>query len=96
MRIIKAQQGQNLFDIAIQTMGSVMGVLLIADENDLSITAELSPGQELRIPDRVFDDAVVLSFKKGRIKPATSLSAAEEIQTIHYAVASYAGYNYWE
>ena len=71
MRTIKVMQGQSLFDVALQEMGSVEGVLKIALANGLSITEALSPDQKILVPDSLINRAVVQSFRSHALRPAT-------------------------
>lgn len=47
----RVKNGQNLFDMAIQEMGSALSVVELALVNGLSVTGGLTVGQELNIPD---------------------------------------------
>lgn len=92
MRIIKVKQGQSLFDVAIMWLGSALGALLIAGANDLSITAPLAAGQELKIPTQLLNKSTVSDFQKNGINPATAVRLNIDI---HYAVENYVVANYW-
>tara|TARA_R100000306_G_C4376675_1_gene142229 strand:- start:2253 stop:2540 length:288 start_codon:yes stop_codon:yes gene_type:complete len=77
MRLIKVLSGQTVFDIALQELGSAVGVLDIALLNGISITETLTPGQTLNVPDYVLEKNVVADFKKNGIRPATADSDSE-------------------
>ena len=47
---MKVLQGQTIFDIAIQELGSVEGAFALAVLNGISITDELTSGHELLLP----------------------------------------------
>jgi hypothetical protein len=49
MKTIKVQDGQNIFDIALQYYGDVSAIVRVAQDNGISITQNLTAGQELKI-----------------------------------------------
>jgi hypothetical protein len=49
--IIIAQHNQSLFDLAIQFFGSVQAVFDVANVNLLSVTDQLTAGQEITLPE---------------------------------------------
>ena len=61
-------EGQSIPDIAIQELGSIEGALDIALFNDISITDELTVGQEIIIPDQVVDSNVANYFEQRNTK----------------------------
>ena len=71
MQNIEVKSGQNLFDIALQYLGDVTGVIGIAELNSLSITGQLIPGQLVKLP-AVINTSVVNEFKKNNTSPASS------------------------
>lgn len=66
---IKVLHNQTIFDIAIQHMGSVEGVPLIMQANDISISEYLTAGMSINIPSVI--DQRVVDFYKTNIPPAT-------------------------
>ncbi len=63
--IVKAEDSQTLFDLALFYYGGFEGVFLLMEDNDLAIDTELTPGQELIIRDVVpvlndYNQALVL------------------------------------
>jgi hypothetical protein len=76
MRTINAKQGQNLFNIALQELGSVLGVITIALMNGMSITDPLTPGQELLVPETPLNASVVDYYRTNNISPATALETS--------------------
>ena len=63
---------QSLFDIAIQHTGNVMNAFLIAQANNLSITALLVAGSKLIIPGTVeMNNDVKGYYAAKKIQPAT-------------------------
>jgi len=49
--IIKATQGQTIFDLAIKHYGCYEGVFVLMADNNLSLISELTAGQSLIIQD---------------------------------------------
>src|SRR5690554_1866589 len=96
MRTIKVMQGQSLFDVAIMWLGSALGAVLIAGENDLSITETLEAGQELRIPNGIINQTIVADFAQKQIRTATAGNKITDAEgNTQYAVAAYVPPNYW-
>jgi len=75
---IVVDQGQSLFDVAVQHCGSTSAVFDIAVLNGLSITDKLLPGTTLLIPAPVDSGLVQYVLINGFI-PATDLTEAGEI-----------------
>ena len=72
-------QRQTLADIALEVYGDIASLPDIARENDLSITADLEPGQELVCPDVTYDTYLQNYVRKNEIKPATAYDGTGEI-----------------
>ncbi len=70
---IKALSKQSLFDLAIQTSGSVTATIKLALAYDLSITDELSPGQEITIVD-VANADIKNYYTNKQLTPATAIT----------------------
>lgn len=69
---VKVLSGQSLTDIAIQIYGNVEGVFMLAQENGLSVTDELEPGQMLSYsPDKIINKKVVCHYAVNGIFPTT-------------------------
>lgn len=82
MQVI-ALHNQNLLDISIQHTGSVDNCFIIAVANGLCISDDLTPGQEIVIPDDVVINNEILNYYTAKeIQPATAypLSAGEETE----------------
>lgn len=77
MATIKVQNGQSIFDIALQHCGDVAAAFDIAVLNDILLTDALAAGQSLAIPAVVNTD-VVNYYKSRGIVPATAYVAAPE------------------
>ncbi|NDV45513.1 LysM domain-containing protein [Paludibacter sp. 221] len=71
--IITVQQGQTLFDIAVQHCGDAQAVIPIAQANDISITGELVAGTSLAIPEPL-NKRIVNYYKINNIVPATAIT----------------------
>lgn len=70
---IQVLSNQTLTDIALQVYGSAEGVFLLAQENGLSVTDDLTPGQWLMFSqNRVSDKKIVQYYAVNGIFPATS------------------------
>lgn len=59
-------ENQSVFDVAIQENGSVLSAFSWAVKNGLSITDELTPGQQLISPNSDFINADVVGYFKGK------------------------------
>ena len=70
MGTITVQEGQSLFDIAIQACGAVAAVAVIASLNGLSVTDEIVPGTIVYLPESV-DRPVSEFYRLNRLAPAT-------------------------
>lgn len=78
---VKVQAGQTLLDIAIQELGSADAVAALAFLNELDITAEITAGQVLKLPE-VTNKRVVRALDEAGIFPATHIS--EILEGIDY------------
>ncbi|HUM50493.1 MAG TPA: LysM domain-containing protein [Chitinophagales bacterium] len=72
MRIITVKDNQSLLDIAIQEYGTVDNMIAISQANDLSVSSQLEPGQELIIPDNVKDEKTLRYYKENSIIVSTA------------------------
>ena len=92
MRRIKAQEGQSLFDIAIQECGMVEAAYDIAQKNDLEITQVLSVGQHILIPYTLSVNKDILQYYKQRnITPSTSYFSSDIAAIIEEGDICYGG-----
>ena len=66
MRTIIAIPNQSLPDIAIQELGSIEAVFDIAVANNISVTQNLLPGQEITIPESIYARQDVANYFKGK------------------------------
>lgn len=71
MQSVTVKDGQTLFDIAVQSLGSVDRVFDLAQLNGLGISDELVSGQVLLLPDVDFDDGDVVDKFEDTWYPAS-------------------------
>lgn len=89
---ITVKERQSLFDIALEYLGSVEGVLSLAKRNDISITDALCDGTILSYEaSDVIDEKVVERYAMEHVSPATDISE-REINTLLYGGE---GIGYW-
>lgn len=69
---------QSLLDIAIQNNGTLTSAFELALENGLSITEELTPGDNIKVPESNLIETTIVSFfqRKGQII-ATAFNASD-------------------
>ncbi|MCH4824304.1 hypothetical protein ML462_14100 [Gramella lutea] len=71
---IQALYRQSLFDLSIQTYGSVAYVFDLALANGLSITSVLEPGQHIEAPEIEVESTDIQNYYQSHgIKPATAI-----------------------
>ncbi|MDC9722358.1 MAG: hypothetical protein PSN34_06245 [Urechidicola sp.] len=72
--IVIAQNNKSLFDIAIQYFGTAQAVFEVANQNLLSVTDQLTPGQEIELPEASeFQQKEIANYyAKNGIVPATA------------------------
>lgn len=89
---ITVKDRQSLFDIAIQYLGSVEGVWLLAEKNNISITDALEDGTILKYDSTdIIDTKVAEHYAQEHLSPATDISE-REINTLLYGGE---GIGYW-
>ena len=71
--MITVASRQSILDIALQYCGSVEAAFQIAQINNLALTDELTPGQQIEIP-AVVNSSVVQYYMNHKIQPATALT----------------------
>lgn len=72
MGTIIVKDRQTMLDVALQTSGSLEGLIALAIVNGRSVTAELADGEELQEAE-VVDSNVVERYKVEGIFPATEI-----------------------
>ena len=96
MKIVIAQTGQTLFDIAVQEMGSAEGVFDILDLNPfLRLDMSIPAGVNVLVPDQVIKPSVVDYYLKNNIKPVSGtgeeivlnpIDMIDIVQNVNYCV----------
>ena len=84
-KTITVRSGQSVVDVALQYYGTVNGMWDIARLNNISITAQLTPGQKLTVTETINETAKYLGSYK---------------ETITHVIANgnddvYSGIGYW-
>ena len=69
----KVLHRQSLLDMAVQEGGTMQALMELAQTNNLSITDELTPGEEVSYFGKG-DKQVVEIYKKNGYKPASSIT----------------------
>ena len=69
---------QSLFDVALQATGSIEGSIIIAIENNISISAEVV-GLELQIDITPIDKIVAKRYTVQGVIPSTDITAEDEV-----------------
>ena len=69
---IKIRENQNLWDIALQELGTIEAAYDIAELNNIAISDSLTPGSELLIPSEPTDNSMLTWMKLNKIQPATN------------------------
>ena len=77
---ITVKNNQTLADIAIQEYGTIEGVFLLAQANDISPTELLKTGQQLTRPDAVLNKEMENYCRKNGVSPATAQTADSPIK----------------
>lgn len=75
--IVKARQ--TLADIAIQEYGDLRAVVVIAAENDLSVTDDIKPGIVLKCPEIIYNRYLQRYVSVNNISPATAIGSGDGI-----------------
>lgn len=73
-------QGQSLVDVAMRVYGSAEGVFALAEENGLSVTDEIFPGQVLSYePANVIEKSVSDYYDANGVSPVTAFVNPERV-----------------
>lgn len=79
MKITVADR-QSLWDIALQTCGSIEAVFELAEANGLAVTDALTPGQVIAYsPDSIRNKQVVQHYANHRVIPSTAIAEESTI-----------------
>lgn len=76
---VTVKNGQTMSDIAIQEYGDLSAVFLIAEENDISPSDNLTAGTVLRLPDVVVNKEMQDYCRNNGVSPATEVTADSDI-----------------
>ena len=74
------QAGQTLLDIAVQEYGTIEAVFMLAKANDMSITDSLQAGQQIEIPEKVYNSELADYCRRNSVCPTTSETASNAIR----------------
>lgn len=70
---ITVLNNQTLFDLAVRYCGSSLAAFQIANENKLSVSTQLRPGQIIEIPEHfIIDKTIAFYFNSNNHQPATA------------------------
>ena len=78
---IIVKQGQSLADIAIQYYGNIAGLFDLADRNDISMTAPVSPGTKLLVGEPIRKN-LVLFLEKERVTIASNKDIPSDVPPV--------------
>lgn len=76
---VTVKNGQTMSDIAIQEYGDLSAVFLIAEENDISPSDNLTAGTVLRLPDVVVNKEMQDYCRNNDVSPATEVTVDSDI-----------------
>ena len=79
MRSVRIMPHQTMLDIAIQEYGDLSAVFLIAEENDISPSDNLTAGSVLLLPDVVVNKEMQNYCRNNGVSPATEVTADSDI-----------------
>ena len=72
----KVKDNQSTLDLSIQTAGSIEAVFDLAITNNISITDQIVPGQEITVP-QVVDKNIYEYYRIHELTPATTLPVTQ-------------------
>ena len=78
---MKVLQGQSIFDIAVQELGSAEGAFDIALLNGQSVTDALEEGQEMKLTALV-NKPIAAYYANKSLTPATSLTETQQNEAL--------------
>ena len=85
MRQVKVQNGQTVFDVAVQYCGDAEAAFDIAVLNNIEVTSCPDNGTVLNVPDAV-NKKVTQYYQKNKIKPATAYSSNPNNNSHHMSL----------
>ena len=78
---MKVLQGQSIFDIAVQELGSAEGAFALAIANGQSVTDALHEGQEMELT-AVVNKPIATYYANKSLTPATSLTETQQNEAL--------------
>ncbi|MEH6405772.1 MAG: hypothetical protein V7767_00680 [Leeuwenhoekiella sp.] len=70
---------QSLADLTVQEYGQLDKAVLFAFENGISLTEDLTPGQDLVVAGETESPDIVRYYQSNGVKPATGLTEGEQL-----------------
>lgn len=70
---VKAKNGQTLADIAIQEFGSWTAIIGLAAMNGISMSDIPDSGSELKLQDKIYNQAMADYCRRENVSPATAV-----------------------
>ena len=96
MRRIVSQNGQNIWDIALQYMGSADAIFDILKLNPtLRIDSTIETNTEIFIPDKAVNQRICDYYAAGNIVPATGLSVMPSPYTPQFQPGKWINFDSW-
>lgn len=78
MKIVIVQDGQCLLDLATRYLGDAERASEIADLNDISLTTDLVPGIEIKVPDADFTKNEVIKVLSAKGNESACAGSIQE------------------
>ena len=76
MAVIAVLEGQSLFDLAIQTAGSMEASFLLAESNKIGIADDIAPGANIVLSEIINKD-IANYYNSRNLHPATNATIEE-------------------
>lgn len=77
---ITVRNNQSMFDLAIQEAGTVEAISDLMDQNNISPTDDLAPGDKLVLEAIITSTDIQRYFKSNNIHPATGITTIGEAE----------------
>ena len=74
-KAIKIRDGQNLFDIALQELGTIEAAPAIAALNNITLNDVIQPNTDIMIPEAPINSRIRRYYLNNDLKPATNYPA---------------------
>jgi len=80
MKLIASLEQQTVFDIALQQSGNAEAVFdILIDNNTLTLSSELTSGQQLVINHSTLDQSIVNNYQANKTKPGNGLALTIQV-----------------